>query len=122
MLAIGGALIVIAGVVLAVVVSRGEPHVAAPDARAVIDAGGPRTISEIDRAIAAGRYADARAALEAAYAADPQPATLLQLARVQLALGRCREARRAAQRAAAATDPPVTRAATELLAQIGRCD
>jgi tetratricopeptide (TPR) repeat protein len=72
---------------------------------------------------AVGQYARARDLLERAYALDPQPATLLQLAELEHRTGRCREARLATQRViAAAPDGPLVDDARQLLDTIGRCD
>jgi len=80
-------------------------------------------VVEAGREVSAGRYPQARALLDQAYALDPQPATLLQLARVEDQLGRCREARRAAQRVIAASPDAVTSdQAGQLLSRLGRCD
>ena len=59
--------------------------------------------------------------LAQAYALDPRPSTLLELATVEFQAGHCRDARRAAQRVAA-TGGPLVGQARELLGKIGRCD
>jgi predicted Zn-dependent protease len=72
--------------------------------------------------VAAGRLADARDLLSRAYTLDPQPATLLELASVDLQTGRCREARRAVQRVIADGAGALSSRAWELMGRIGRCD
>jgi hypothetical protein len=72
--------------------------------------------------VAAGRLAQARDLLSRAYALDPQPATLLELASVDLQTGRCREARRAVQRVIGDGAGALSSRAWELMARIGRCD
>lgn len=72
--------------------------------------------------VAAGRLAQARDLLSRAYALDPQPATLLELASVDLQAGRCRDARRAVQRVIAGGAGALSGRAEELMGQIGRCD
>jgi Flp pilus assembly protein TadD len=72
--------------------------------------------------IAAGRLAEARGLLSRAYTLDPQPATLLELASVELQTGRCREARRAVQRVIAGGAGELSSRASELMGRIGRCD
>ena len=79
-------------------------------------------LGEAEHAVAERRYAEALPLLEQAYAKDPQPATLLELASVDLALGRCREAKRAAQRVVAANVAELAEPARQLLARIGHCD
>jgi len=72
---------------------------------------------------AAGQLARARDLLARAYALDPQPATLLELGRLDLRAGRCRDARRAVQGVlAAAPGPPLADEARALMTEIGRCD
>jgi tetratricopeptide (TPR) repeat protein len=71
---------------------------------------------------AAGRLAAARDLLSRAYTLDPQPATLLELASVNLQTGRCREARRAVQRVIADGRGALSSRAQELMGRIGRCD
>jgi tetratricopeptide repeat protein len=71
---------------------------------------------------AAGRLVQARDLLSRAYTLDPQPATLLELASVELQTGRCREARRAVQRVLADGAGALSAQAAELMARIGRCD
>jgi Tfp pilus assembly protein PilF len=72
--------------------------------------------------LAAGRLAAARDLLSRAYTLDPQPATLLEIASVELQTGRCREARRAVQRVIADGAGALASRASELMARIGRCD
>jgi hypothetical protein len=72
--------------------------------------------------VAAGRLPQARALLFRAYTLDPQPATLLELAAVELQAGRCREARRAVQRVLADGAGALSSRAWELMGRIGRCD
>jgi hypothetical protein len=72
--------------------------------------------------LAAGRLAAARDLLSRAYTLDPQPATLLELASVDLQTGRCREARRAVQRVLADGAGALSSRASELMGRIGRCD
>jgi hypothetical protein len=72
--------------------------------------------------VAAGRLAQARDLLSRAYTLDPQPATLLELASVDLQTGRCREARRAVQRVIGDGAGALSSRAWELMARIGRCD
>ncbi|HEX8110432.1 MAG TPA: hypothetical protein VF516_22020, partial [Kofleriaceae bacterium] len=64
----------------------------------------------------------ARTLLVRAYALDPRPATLLELAAVDLQTGRCREAQRAVQRVIADGVGPLSSQAWELMGRIGRCD
>jgi len=73
-------------------------------------------------AVAAGQLAEARTLLARAYALDPQPATLLELAAVELQTGHCREARRAVQRVIADGVGTLSARAWELMGRIGRCD
>ena len=89
------------------------PASAADDAARLVDAAHAE--------IAGGHLVQARALLTRAFALDARPATLLELATVELQTGRCREAQRAAQRVAAAGEPLAAQAG-ELLAKIGRCD
>jgi hypothetical protein len=72
--------------------------------------------------VAAGHLPEARDLLARAYALDPQPATLLDLADVDLQTGRCREARRAVQRVIASGAGVLASRAWELMGRIGRCD
>lgn len=72
--------------------------------------------------VAAGHLVQARTLLARAYALDPRPATLLELAAVELQTGRCREARRAVQRVIADGVGPLSSQAWELMGRIGRCD
>jgi hypothetical protein len=72
--------------------------------------------------VAAGRLAQARDLLSQAYALDPQPATLLELASVDLQAGRCRDARRAVLRVIADGAGALSARAEELMGRIGRCD
>jgi len=72
--------------------------------------------------VAAGRLAQARDLLSRAYALDPRPATLLELASVDLQAGRCRDARRAVQRVIADGAGALSAQASELMGRIGRCD
>ena len=72
---------------------------------------------------ASGNVLAARGLLERAYTLDPRPATLLELGRIDLQIGRCRDARRAIQGViAAAPGEPLAGEARELLGKIGRCD
>ena len=73
-------------------------------------------------AVTAGNLAEARTLLARAYALDPAPSTLLQLAAAELATGHCREARRATQRVIDESPPEIAEPARQLLARIGRCD
>ena len=108
--------------------SRGLP----PDAAARPPPSGETSGSGIEQAaqlvaaaraeLAAGRLAAARDLLSRAYALDPQPATLLELASVDLQTGRCREARRAVQRVIADGPDALSSRAQELMGRIGRCD
>ena len=80
-------------------------------------------VTDAGREAAVGRFAQAHALLEQAYAQDPQPATLLELARLEERLGRCREAKRTAQRVLAASPTgALADQATRLLGRLGRCD
>lgn len=72
--------------------------------------------------VTAGHLPQARALLSRAYALDPQPATLLELAAVDLQTDRCREARRAVQRVIADGAGALSSRAWELMGRIGRCD
>jgi hypothetical protein len=72
--------------------------------------------------VAAGRLVPARALLTRAYALDPTPATLLELAGVEFQTGHCREARRATQRVVNEASGELADRARRLLDQIGRCD
>ncbi len=72
--------------------------------------------------VAAGHPVPARTLLARAYALDPRPATLLELAAVELQTGHCREARRAVQRVIADGVGPLSSQAWELMGRIGRCD
>lgn len=72
--------------------------------------------------VAAGQFAQARTLLAQAYRLDPQPATLLDLAAVELQTGHCREARRAVQRVIAEGAGALSDRARELMGWIGRCD
>jgi tetratricopeptide (TPR) repeat protein len=121
---------------------RGDPPVdppadpPTPVAREVVDAASPpgsvddtaayhasQLVADAGREAAAGRFAQAHALLDQAYAQDPQPATLLALARVEERLGRCREAKRATQRVLAASPTgALADEATRLLGRLGRCD
>jgi len=75
------------------------------------------------REAAAGRLVRALALLEQAYAQDPQPATLLELARIEERLGRCRDAKRSAQRVVVVSPTGALAAqASQLLGRLGRCD
>ena len=121
----------------------GAPPSAAPPSAVPVDAAPPpaapppppRRVAADDRAragelvasaraqAAAGQLARARDLLARAYALDPQPATLLELGRLDLRAGRCRDARRAAQGVlAAAPGPPLADEARALITEIGRCD
>jgi hypothetical protein len=80
-------------------------------------------VTDARREAAAGRLPEAHALLVQAQAQDPQPATLLELARLEDRLGRCREAKRSAQRVlAAAPTGPSADQARQLLARLGHCD
>jgi len=72
--------------------------------------------------VAAGRLVPARALLTRAYALDPAPATLLELAGIELQTGHCREARRATQRVVDQASGELADRARQLLEKIGRCD
>lgn len=80
-----------------------------------------RLVASAKAALASGNLARARVLLTQAYAADPSPSTLLELATVEFQTGDCRDARRAAQRVAA-TGGPLADQARDLLGKIGRCD
>lgn len=109
---------------------RLAPDVAAPARPAAPDE--PPSGSTVEQAsqlvassraeVAAGRLAQARTLLARAYALDPLPATLLELAAVELQTGRCREARRAVQRVIADGVGALSSQAWELMGRIGRCD
>lgn len=112
---------------------RASPAPAVPDA-AARPAGSdePPSGSAVDQAaqlvasaraeVAAGRLVQARTLLARAYALDPQPVTLLDLAEVELQTGHCREARRAVQRVIADGAGALSSRAWELMGRIGRCD
>ena len=103
-----------------------------PDAAAGPVPPGPPSGSSVEQAaqlvasaraeVAAGRFAQARDLLSRAYTLDPQPATLLELASVDLQAGRCRDARRAVQRVIADGAGALSARAEELMGRIGRCD
>ena len=71
---------------------------------------------------AAGRWQQAHAQYERAFALVPEPSTLFELAVIEHRMGRCREARRTARRVLAAPDRALVGRAQQLLAAIGRCD
>jgi hypothetical protein len=74
-------------------------------------------------AAADGNFTRARDLLDRAYALDPRPTTLLEIARLDHRIGRCRDARRAAGRVLeAAPAGPLAAEARDLLGQIGHCD
>lgn len=107
---------------------RPVPDAAAPPA----GSGEPAPGSAVEQAaqliasarvqVGAGQLAQARTLLARAYALDPQPATLLELAAVDLQAGHCREARRAVQRVIADGAGTLSSRAWELMGRIGRCD
>jgi hypothetical protein len=101
-----------------------RPVAAAPDAPPpAADAEPPERLVDAARsAAAAGDLARARSLLARAYAVDPRPATLLELAAVDFQGGHCREARRAVQRVIADGAGALSGQAFELLGRIGRCD
>jgi tetratricopeptide repeat protein len=133
--AIGLGAVVIVGLALR---ARVDPSVAppAPAAREVGDAASPagsaddtaayhasQLVTDAGREAAAGRFTQAHALLEQAYAQDPQPATLFELARVEDRLGRCRDAKRTARRVLAASPTgALADQATRLIGRLGRCD
>ena len=99
------------------------PRPTAPDERSGEGAGQAAQLLASARAeAAAGRLPQARDLLSRAYALDPQPATLLELADVDFRTGRCREARRAVQRVIADGAGALSSRAWELMGRIGRCD
>jgi hypothetical protein len=114
--------------------ARGSSVRGVPDAAAADPAGSgePPPGRDVDQAaqlvasaraeVAAGRIAQARTLLARAYALDPLPATLLELAAVELQTGHCREARRAVQRVIADGAGTLSSQAWELMGRIGRCD
>jgi tetratricopeptide repeat protein len=73
-------------------------------------------------ALTDGDLARARTLLARAYALDPAPSTLLDLAVLELSTGNCREARRATQRVIDEAPAEIAEPARRLLARIGRCD
>lgn len=77
---------------------------------------------QADAAAAAGNTAEARALLVRAYALDPKPGMLLLIGGLDLAAGRCREARSEAQRVAAETTGQLADQARDLLERAGHCD
>jgi hypothetical protein len=81
-----------------------------------------RLVASARAEVTAGHLAQARTLLARAYALDPQPATLLEIAAVDLQAGRCREARRAVQRVITDGAGAVSSQARELMGKIGRCD
>ena len=119
-----------------------RPRVAAPReppppvAREGVDAASPlgsaddtaayhasQLVTDAGREAAAGRFAQAHALLEQAYAQDPQPATLFELARIEDRLGRCRDAKRTTRRVLAASPTgALADQANQLLGRLGRCD
>jgi hypothetical protein len=99
------------------------PRSTAPDAPSGGDIGqAARLVASARAEVAAGHLPQARDLLSRAYALDPQPATLLELADVDLQIGRCREAHRAVQRVIADGAGPLSSRAWELMGRIGRCD
>lgn len=114
--------------------ARGASARGVPDAAVADPAGSgePPSARDVDQAaqlvasaraeVAAGQIAQARTLLARAYALDPQPATLLDLAAVELQTGHCREARRAVQRVIADGAGTLSSQAWELMGRIGRCD
>jgi tetratricopeptide (TPR) repeat protein len=127
-----GAGAAVAAVAIAAVLALPGAEPSAPTRDAALASTGSQAAapaSEVERqlaaaqaAAAAGRMLDAHTAYERAYALDPSPSTLLELAVLERRMGRCREARRTAQRAAASADRAVADRAQQLLATIGRCD
>jgi hypothetical protein len=77
---------------------------------------------QADAAAAAGNTTEARALLVRAYALDPKPGMLLLIGGLDLAAGRCREARSEAQRVAAETTGQLADQARDLLERAGHCD
>lgn len=99
------------------------PRPTAPDALSGEGVGPAAQLVASARAeVAAGHLPEARGLLSRAYALDPPPITLLELADVELQTGRCREARRAAQRVIAQGAGALASRAQELMGRIGRCD
>jgi len=135
-----GALVVVGGVIAGIVLRSpsGAPRASAP-AAGTESAAAPavplgsdddtaayrasQLVADAARESAAGRFPRSLALLEQAYAQDPQPQILLQLARVEDQLGRCREAKRTAQRVLAVSPTgALADQATQLLGRLGRCD
>lgn len=79
-------------------------------------------VGQADAAAAAGNTTEARALLVRAYALDPKPGMLLLIGGLDLAAGRCREARSEAQRVAAETTGQLADQARDLLERAGHCD
>jgi len=105
--------------------TAGRPD--APGGSSDAVSGGPddaaRLVASARAEIAEGHLTQARAQLARAAALPAAPATLLELAAIELQAGRCREARRAVQRVIAeAPGGPAADQAQQLLARIGRCD
>ena len=137
-----GALVVVGGVIAGLVLRapgeapRGAPGASAPGAGSAAAPSTPvgsdddtaayhasQLVADAAREAAAGRLPRALALLEQAYAQDPQPQILLQLARVEDQLGRCREAKRTAQRVLAVSPTgAIADQASQLLGRLGRCD
>lgn len=136
-----GALVVVGGVIAGLIMLRSPgaadraprpvaDAAALPDAASVLGSDddtaayhASQLVADAGREVTAGRFARALALLEQAYAQDPQPATLLQLARVEDQLGRCRDAKRTAQRVVAVSPSgALADQATQLLGRLGHCD
>jgi len=81
-----------------------------------------RLVASAKAEAASGNLAQARVLLTRAYAVEPRPSTLLELAAIQFQTGDCRAARRAAQGVVAAAPGELARQARDLLGKIGRCD
>lgn len=132
----GGALVAGAMIAWIALRSPGDAPPAAPVERLAVDAASllgsaddsaayhaSQLVADASREAAAGRLAQAHALLEQAYAHDPQPVTLFELARLEDQLGRCREAKRTTGRVLAASPTgALADRATKLLARLGRCD
>ncbi|MEO7732903.1 MAG: tetratricopeptide repeat protein [Kofleriaceae bacterium] len=133
-----GVVMVVGGVIAGLVLrAPGDArHASAPVAAPVVDGAAllgsdddtaayhaSQLVADAGREVTAGRFARAHALLEQAYAQDPRAATLLQLARVEDQLGRCRDAKRTAQRVLAVSPTgALAEQATQLLGRLGRCD
>lgn len=82
-----------------------------------------RLVASAAASAAGGRFTEALADYQRAFALDGNPSTLFELGRMEYLAGRCRDARRTTQRVLAASPGEALAAqAQQLLDRIGRCD